>query len=69
MLYVEARNLLNESMIMPNLELQNLEKNINRLKEQLNGIRDAWTVERLENKVLLQQQINIKREEIKVLEQ
>lgn len=49
-------------------ELQNLDKNIQRLKEQLAGIRDAWTVARPEDKVLLQQRINDKRIEIKELE-
>jgi len=49
-------------------ELQNLDKNIQRLKEQLAGIRDAWTGARPEDKVLLQQRINDKRIEIKELE-
>ena len=49
-------------------ELQNLDKNIQRLKEQLAGIRDAWTVARSEDKVLLEQRINDKRIEIKELE-
>ncbi len=49
-------------------ELQNLDKNIQRLKEQLAGIRDAWTVARPEDKVLLQQRINDKRTEIKKFE-
>ncbi|TRU38669.1 MAG: hypothetical protein EWV50_11380 [Microcystis aeruginosa Ma_MB_F_20061100_S20] len=49
-------------------ELQNLDKNIQRLKEQLAGIRDAWTGARPEDKVLLQQRINDKRIEIKKLE-
>ena len=49
-------------------ELQNLDKNIQRLKEQLAGIRDAWTDARPEDKVLLQQRINDKRIEIKELE-
>ncbi len=49
-------------------ELQNLDKNIQRLKEQLAGIRDAWTVARPEDKVLLEQRINDKRIEIKELE-
>ena len=49
-------------------ELQNLDKNIQRLKEQLAGIRDAWTGARPEDKVLLQQRINDKRTEIKKFE-
>jgi septal ring factor EnvC (AmiA/AmiB activator) len=49
-------------------ELQNLEDNIQRLKQQLAGIRDAWTGARPEDKVLLQQRINDKRIEIKELE-
>ena len=49
-------------------ELQNLDKNIQRLKKQLAGIRDAWTVARSEDKVLLEQRINDKRIEIKELE-
>ncbi|WP_249268094.1 hypothetical protein RVR34_28445 [Microcystis aeruginosa FBCC-A68] len=49
-------------------ELQNLEDNIQRLKQQLAGIRDAWTGARPEDKVLLQQRINDKRIEIKKLE-
>jgi septal ring factor EnvC (AmiA/AmiB activator) len=49
-------------------ELQNLDKNIQRLKEQLAGIRDAWTGARSEDKVLLEQRINDKRIEIKELE-